>query len=129
MKPHNYQKARQMVAKIQGHVASQRKDYLDKLTTMLVRDFDVIFIENLEPGRMAHNHNLAGAIHNAGWGMFAEMLAYKCAFYGKRLIKIAAAYTSQTCSDCGAVNGRLRYNAYGWLKVREWTCPACGGTS
>ncbi len=122
----NYQNARQMVAKIHAHIANRRKDYLDKLTTMLVRDFDVIVIENLKPSKIVHNHNLASAIHNAGWGMFAEMLAYKCAFYGKRLIKVDPSYTSQTCSDCGTVNGRLGYNAYGWLKVREWTCPACG---
>lgn len=122
----NYQKARQMAAKIQERIANQRKDYLDQLTTSLVRDFDVIVIENLKPSRMVHNHNLASAIHNAGWGMFAQMLTYKCAFYGKRLVTINPAYTSQTCPDCGAVNGRLGYNAYGWLKVREWTCPVCG---
>lgn len=122
----NYQKARRMVARIHEHIANQRQDYLDRLTTSLVRDFDVIVIENLKPSRMVHNHNLSGAIHNAGWGMFAQMLAYKCAFYGKRLVTINPAYTSQVCSDCGVINERLGYNAYGWLKVREWTCPVCG---
>ena len=92
---------------------------------MLVTRYDVIVVENLIVRNMMHNHKLAGAISNASWGMFAQMLAYKCAFYGKQLITVDPAYTSQACSACGCVNGRLGYNAYGWLKVREWTCPVC----
>ena len=122
----NYQKARKMCAKIHAHIANQRKDYLDKVTTALVRKYDVIVIEDLKTKDMMHNHHLARAIANAGWSEFAGMLEYKCAFYGKTLIKTDPAYTSQTCSACGEVNNRLGYNHYGWLKVREWTCPACG---
>lgn len=122
----NYQRARQMVAKIYEHVANQRRDYLEKLSTMLVAKYDIIVVENLKVSKMMHNHKLAGAISNAGWGMFVQMLAHKCAFYGKQLIMVNPAYTSQVCSECGSVNNRLGYNAYGWLKVREWTCPVCG---
>lgn len=122
----NYQQARHMCAKIQAHIANQRKDYLDKITTAIVREYDVIAIEDLKTKRMMHNHCLSRAIANAGWNMFAQMLAYKCAFYGKTLIKVNPAYTSQTCSECGTVNNRLGYNHYGWLKVRDWTCPICG---
>lgn len=122
----NYQKARRMCAKIHAHIANQRKDYLDKVTTAIVKSCDVIAIEDLKAKGMMHNHNLARAIANAGWSKFAEMLAYKCAFYGKTLIKVNPAYTSQTCSVCGTINQRLGYNHYGWLKVREWNCPVCG---
>ena len=121
----NYQRARQMVAKICEHIANQRRDYLEKLSTMLVTRYDVIVVENLIVRNMMHNHKLAGAISNASWGMFAQMLAYKCAFYGKQLITVDPAHTSQVCSECGYVNNRLGYNSYGWLKVREWTCPVC----
>ena len=69
---------------------------------------------------------LARAIANASWNMFANMLSYKCLSYGKKLIRIDPKYTSQTCSVCGCINNRLGYNAYGWLKVREWDCPECG---
>lgn len=122
----NYQKARQMYAKIQEHIARQRKDYLSKITTEIVQSYDVIVIEDLKESRMTHNHKLARAIANAGWYAFGQMLAYKCAFYGKTLIRINPAYTSQICSECGVSNGRLGLNAYGWLKVREWDCPVCG---
>ena len=85
----------------------------------------MIAIEDLKAKGMMHNHNFARALANVGWSMFANMLAYKCAFYGKTLIRVNPAYTSQTCSICGTVNNRLGYNHYGWLAVREWTCPVC----
>ena len=122
----NYQKARRMCAKIYEHVANQRKDYLDKLSTWLVKTYDVIVIEDLKAKGMMHNHHLSRAIANASWNMFADMLAYKCLFYGKKLIRVNPGYTSQTCNVCGCVNNRMGYNAYGWLKVREWDCPECG---
>lgn len=55
-----------------------------------------------------------------------NMLAYKCLSYGKKLIRVNPKYTSQTCNVCGSINNRMGYNAYGWLKVREWNCPECG---
>ena len=73
-----------------------------------------------------HNHHLSRAVANVYWNMFANMLAYKCLSYGKKLIRVNPKYTSQTCNVCGSVNNRMGYNAYGWLKVREWNCPECG---
>lgn len=122
----NYQKARRMCARIQEHVANQRNDYLQKLTTWLVHHYDVIVLENLKTKGMMHNHKLARAIGNAGWSSLVTMLAYKCEWYGKKLIQVDPAYTSQTCSVCGCSNNRLGYNHYGWLKVRAWVCPSCG---
>ena len=122
----NYQKARQMCAKIQEHIANQRHDYLHRLSTWLVRTYDVIVIEDLKVKVMLHNHRLARAISNAGWNRLIEMLRCKCEWYGKTLIQVDPAYTSQTCSACGCVNSRLGYDHYGWLKVREWKCPECG---
>ena len=122
----NYQKARRMCAKIYEHVANQRKDYLYKLSKWLVKTYDVIVIEDLKAKGMMHNHHLSRAIANASWNMFADMLAYKCLSYGKKLIRVNPGYTSQTCNVCGCVNNRMGYNAYGWLKVREWDCPECG---
>ena len=122
----NYQKARRMCAKIQEHVANQRQDYLHKLSSWLVKTYDVIVIEDLKVKVMLHNHRLARAISNAGWNKLIEMLRYKCEWYGKTLIQVDPAYTSQTCSVCGCINNRLGYDRYGWLKVREWKCAECG---
>ena len=122
----NYQKARQMVAKIHERIACRRSDYLHKITSWLVENYDVIVVEDLRVKRMLKNHKLARAISNAGWNEFIAMLEYKCAFYEKELRKVNPRNTSQTCCECGCVNGRLGYTSYGWLKVREWNCPTCG---
>ena len=122
----NYQKARQMVAKIHEHIANQRRDYLQKITTWLVQTYDVIVVEDLYASHMMKNHKLARAISNAGWREFVTMLEYKCAFYGKEVRKVNPRNTSQTCCVCGCVNNRLGFSSYGWLNVREWDCPECG---
>ena len=54
------------------------------------------------------------------------MISYKCEWYGKEFVQVNAKYTSQTCHTCGCINGRLGYDRYGWLKVREWECTGCG---
>ena len=122
----NYQKARRMAAKYHEMIANQRLDFLHQLSTWIVRNFDKIVLEDLKAKNMMHNHKLARAIANAGWNSFINMLKYKCEWYEKEFIQVSAKYTSQMCSNCGSVNGRLGYDRYGWLKVREWTCPDCG---
>jgi putative transposase len=122
----NYQKARRMVAKYHEHIANCRNDYLQKVSTALLREYDVIAIEDLRTNGMLHNHKLARAVENASWRAFRTMLEYKCDWYGKALYVVNPAYTSQMCHTCGCVNNRLGYDHFGWLKVREWNCPECG---
>jgi len=85
----NYLKAKKMVAKYSEKVANQRRDYLQKLTTQLVRDYDEIHMEDLtakkllEKNRREHKHSLSRSIANASWGMIKQMLEYKAEWYGK----------------------------------------------
>ena len=116
----NWQRAQQQKARYQAKVANQRKDYLHKLTTALVRQYDVIVIEDLKAKNLQKNHCLAKAIANASWYQFRTMLAYKCTWYGKRLVVVKPNYTSQICSYCGYHSGPKP------LQIREWTCPNCG---
>ena len=116
----NWQRAQQQKARYQAKVANQRKDYLHKLTTNLVKQYDVIVIEDLKAKNLQKNHCLAKAIANASWYQFRTMLAYKCAWYGKRLVVVKPNYTSQICSHCGYHSGPKP------LQIREWTCPSCG---
>ena len=117
----NWQRARQQKACYQAKVANQRKDYLHKLTTALVKQYDVIVIEDLKTKNLQKNHCLAKSIANASWYQFRTMLAYKCAWYGKRLVVVKPNYTSQICSHCGYYHSGPKP-----LQVREWTCPKCG---
>lgn len=116
----NWQKAKQIKAKYQTKIANRRKDYLQKVTTELVKNYDVIVIEDLRTKNLLKNHHLAKSISNQSWGMFRTMLEYKCDWYGKQLIVVKPNYTSQICSTCGYHSGKKP------LDVREWTCPKCG---
>ena len=118
----NYQKSKVMVAKYSEKIANQRKDYLHKITTELVRDYDVIVIEDLKTSNMIKNHKLARAIANSSWREIRRQLEYKCNWYGKKLIIINPFKTSQICSSCGYDDGKHT------LDIREWTCPNCHKT-
>ena len=118
----NYQKSKVMVAKYSEKIANQRKDYLHKITTELVRNYDVIVIEDLKTSNMIKNHKLARAIANQSWREIRRQLEYKCNWYGKKLIIINPFKTSQICSSCGYDDGKHT------LDIREWTCPNCHKT-
>ena len=116
----NYVRARQSVAKYNEHIANQRNDYIHKITTELVRNYDVIVIEDLKTKNLLHNHSLARAISNQGWAEIRRQLEYKCAWYGKQLVIVNPYKTSQVCSECGYDDGKHT------LDIRKWTCPSCG---
>lgn len=117
----NYQKQRLKVAKIHEKIANQRKDFLNKLSTTLIKNHDVICIEDLSSKNLMKNHKLAKSISDVSWSTFVRMLEYKANWYEKRISKISRWYpSSQICSDCGFSSGKKP------LSVREWTCNNCG---
>ncbi|WP_156409505.1 IS200/IS605 family accessory protein TnpB-related protein, partial [Ligilactobacillus equi] len=77
-------KARKNKAKLQAKIANKRNDALHKITTELVKQYDVIVIENLKSKNMMKNHNLANAVSSNAWYAFKSMLEYKCNWYGKQ---------------------------------------------
>ena len=117
----NYLKAKQKVAEINEKIANQRKDFAQKLSTILVKNHDLICVEDLKAKNLLKNHCLAKSIQDAGWRLFVALLEYKCRWYGKELSRISQWFpSSQICSSCGAHTGKKP------LSVREWVCPECG---
>ena len=117
----NYQKQRLKVAKIHEKIANKRQDFLHKVSTEIVKNHDIICIEDLTSRNLMKNHKLAKAIGDASWSKFVRMLGYKADWYEKQVSKISRWYpSSQMCSDCGYADGKKP------LHVREWTCGNCG---
>lgn len=113
-------KQRLKVAKIHETIRFQRNNFLHEVSTAIVRDYDVICIEDLNVSGMVKNHCLAKSIADASWSSFTTMLEYKCNWYGKTLVKIDRFYpSSKTCSCCGYKMDSMD------LSIREWTCPEC----
>ncbi len=118
----NRNKARIKVARLHEHITNQRTDTLHKLSTQMVRDYDLIAIEDLQVKNMVKNHKLAKSISDVSWSEFTRQLKYKCDWYGKTLVEIDKFYpSSQLCGVCGEKNPAVKD-----LAVREWTCPSCG---
>ncbi|MCG5213770.1 transposase [Streptosporangium sp. KLBMP 9127] len=117
----NRVKAKAKVARAHRKVRASRTDFLHRTSAGLVRDHDVIVIEDLAVQNMVRNRSLARAISDCGWGAFRRMLEYKCARYGRRLVVVDRWFpSSKTCSGCGHLLAKLS------LSIRTWQCPSCG---
>jgi putative transposase len=115
----NRDKARIIVAYLHQKVRNQRKDFLHKLSTALVRRFDLISIEDVNVRGLAKT-KLSTSVLDAGWSLFRSLLTYKADRNDTHLIAIGRFFpSSKTCGTCGLVNVNLT------LADREWTCP-CG---
>lgn len=113
--------AKRAVARCHEKISNSRKDALNKLTTRLVTEFDVIMIEDLNLRGMVKNHALARSLSDAGIGMAVRMLEDKAERYGKTVQRVDRWFpSSKMCSNCGHINSAVV------LGVDEWTCPSCG---
>ena len=116
----NYQKQKREVARLHEKVMNQRTDFLNKLSTEIIKNHDIICIEDLNVKGMLRNHKLARSISDVSWSSFVAKLQYKADWYGREIIKVDQWFpSSQICSECGHKDGKKS------LDIREWTCPIC----
>lgn len=113
-------RTKQKLALLHEKVANQRKDFLHKVSTQLIRENQSIAIETLQVANMLKNHKLAQSISDVGWGRFVEFLKYKAGWYGVNILEIGTFEpSSKTCSCCGNINKELK------IQDRDWTCSSC----
>ncbi|WP_270385443.1 RNA-guided endonuclease TnpB family protein, partial [Megamonas funiformis] len=117
----NWEKARVKVAKLHDRIANQRHNLLHQVTCQLIRNYDVICLEDLQVENMMKNHKLARNIVDVSWSEFIRQLTYKAKWFGKVIVKIDKFYpSSQLCHVCGYKNTEVKD-----LNVRKWNCPEC----
>jgi putative transposase len=118
----SYKKQKLVVARLHEKISNQRKDFLHKLSSAIVKQYDTICVENLNIKGMIQNKNLSRSILDVGWGMFISQLKYKSEWYGKNFVQIGRFIPSSRLCSCGYCNSELS------LADREWTCPECKQT-
>ena len=117
----NYQKARIKLARFHKYVVNIRKDFLHKLSTNIVKSYDVICIENLNIKGLMKS-NLSKSFQDVSLYEFVRQLEYKAKWYGKIISIVDRFYpSSQLCSNCGYKNSVVKN-----LNIREWVCSECG---
>ena len=108
--------------RIHQKITDIKTDYIHKITTELVKTYDLIKVEDLNIKGMMKNHKLAESISECNWSQFVQTLEYKCRWNDKTMMKVDRYYpSSQMCSECGYINKKVKN-----LAIRFWTCPNCG---
>jgi putative transposase len=97
----NRSKARKRLARQHLKVARQRKDFAAQTARALIQSNDLVAYEDLQIKNLVRNHHLAKSIHDAAWAVFLSWLVYYGRVFGKVVVAVPAAYTSQDCSACG----------------------------
>ena len=100
-------------------ISNSRKDFLNKLAFQLTTNYDLIALEKLNITGMARNHHLSKSIMDAGWGYLSKRISDKAAEAGRHVVRVNPAYTSKTCSSCGALFENLSL-------ADRWVECSCG---
>ncbi|QSG14958.1 Transposable element [Halapricum desulfuricans] len=115
----NYEKQRRKVATVKRYIRRKVLDYQHKLTTWLVREYDAVFVEDLNVAGMLQADENARNKHDAAWRQFITLLEYKGNLYGTHVVQVEARGTTKECAKCGVETEKP-------LWVRKHSCPSCG---
>jgi putative transposase len=115
----NYEKQRRKVATVKRHIRRKVLDYQHKITTWLVKEYDAVFVEDLDVAGMLQSEGNARNKQDAAWRQFITLLEYKAELYGCHVVQVEARGTTKECASCGAETAKP-------IWIREHSCPSCG---
>lgn len=119
----NYNEQLHKVQLLHEHIANQRKNYCHTVSAAIAKQYDAVFVEDINMRGLASSLKLGKSTNDNGFGMFRTMLEYKLTSQGKTFAKIDKWFpSSKTCSVCGFIKDDLT------LADRNWTCSGCGTT-
>jgi len=117
---HNYELQKKKVARCHEKIRNQRRDYLHKLSRKIVDSYDAVAVEDIDMKAMGQRLHFGKSVQDNGYGMFREMLDYKLAWKGKKMVKVDRFFpSSKKCCKCGRIKKELK------LSERVYHC-ACG---
>ena len=115
----NYEKQRQKVAKVKRHIKRKVLDYQHKITTWLVKQYDAVFVEDLDVKGMLQSDGNTRNKQDAAWRQFITLLEYRADLHGTHVVQVEARGTTKECASCGVETAKP-------IWVREHSCPSCG---
>ena len=117
---HNYELQKKKVARCHEKIRNQRRDYLHKLSRKIADNYDAVAVEDIDMKAMGQHLHFGKSVQDNGYGMFREMLDYKLAWKGKKMVKVDRFFpSSKKCCKCGRIKKELK------LSERVYRC-ACG---
>ena len=117
---HNYELQKKKVARCHEKIRNQRRDYLHKLSRKIADSFDAVAVEDIDMKAMGQCLHFGKSVQDNGYGMFREMLDYKLAWKGKKMVKVDRFFpSSKKCCKCGRIKKELK------LSERVYHCE-CG---
>lgn len=108
---------------IHRKIANRRKDFTHKLSCALSKEYGLIIVGDVSPSQLART-SMAKSILDAGWADLKRCLSYKAHLRGGCTIEVSENFTTQTCSECGALPAS-RPRGIAGLSKRVWQCD-CG---
>ncbi|QSG14901.1 RNA-guided endonuclease InsQ/TnpB family protein [Halapricum desulfuricans] len=115
----NWERQRQKVTKVKRHIRRKVLDYQHKITTWLVREYDAVFVEDLDVKEMLEQSHNARNKQDAAWRQFITLLEYKADLYGCHVVQVEPEATTNECARCGVETAKP-------IWVRDHSCPSCG---
>lgn len=121
----NRKKAINKLGRVHLKISRQRQEHAKRIARCVIQSNDLVAYENLRIKNLVKNHCLAKSINDAGWYQFRKWLEYFGVKFGRITVAVNPAYTSQKCSNCGAVvkkslSTRTHVCKCGFVLDRDW---------